>query len=285
MVILHWMEGIAVGKRLAPEPPLAKWFDSRALDRAFQAVMLQVPSALAKAVGQLLDPAVLRVLAKTVAATVLVFAALGVALYFALVWLFGLAGWSDGGLAEATAAALIAILAAWLLFRVVALAVLQFFADEIVAAVEARHYPAAAAKAASLPLARDMANSVRGAGRALVFNALALPVAAVLLFTAIGPAVVFLLVNAVLLGRELTDMAWLRHCDGDPGANPVAKLDRLALGGAVAGLMLVPFVNLLAPVIGAAAGTHLTHGCLARHPAKSGQAGPARAGSKQGDAE
>ncbi len=226
--------------------------------------MRHVFSALAKALGQLLDPAVLRVLGKTVLLTLLVFAGLGVALYFALVWLFASIGWSDGGLAEATAAALIALVAGWLLFRVVAIAVLQLFADEIVAAVEARHYPAAAASAANLPLPRDIANSLRGAGRAVLFNAAALPVAFVLVFTAIGPAIVFLVVNAVLLGRELTDMAWLRHCEGDVKGNPVPKLERLALGGAVAALMAVPFANLLAPVIGAAAGTHLTQGRIAR---------------------
>lgn len=226
--------------------------------------MQHVFPALAKAFGQLLDPAVLRVLAKTIAVTLLVFAALGVGLYFLLIWSFAGLGWSGGGFAEATAAALIAILAGWLLFRVVALAVLQLFADEIVAAVEARHYPVAAASAKALPFASDLANSLRGAGRALVFNALALPVAGLLVFTAIGPAIVFLVVNAVLLGRELTDMAWLRHCGGDTKGNPVPKSERLALGGAVAGLMLVPFVNLVAPVIGAAAGTHLTQGCLAR---------------------
>lgn len=226
--------------------------------------MTQVVSALGKAIGQLLDPAVLRVLGKTVVVTLLVFVALGVGLYAALVWLFAWMGWSDGGLAEATAAALIALLSGWLLFRVVALAVLQFFADEIVAAVEARHYPVAAASASRLPIAKDLANSLHGVGRALLFNLLALPVAAFLFFTAIGPAIVFLVVNAVLLGRELTDMSWLRHCGGNPAGNPVPKFERLALGGAVAALMLVPFVNFLAPVIGAAAGTHLTQGCLAR---------------------
>jgi uncharacterized protein involved in cysteine biosynthesis len=229
--------------------------------------MRHVVSAFAKALGQLCDPAVLRVLIKTVFLTLLVFAGLGVALYFALVWLFASLGWSDGGLAEATAAALIALVAGWLLFRVVAIAVLQLFADEIVAAVEARHYPEAAASAKSLPLARDIANSLRGAGRAALFNAAAVPVAIVLFFTAIGPAIVFLVVNAVLLGRELTDMAWLRHCAvnraSDPGANPVPKLERLVLGAAVAALMAVPFANLLAPVIGAAAGTHLTRSRIA----------------------
>ena len=68
---------------------------------------------------------------------------------------------------------------------------------------------------------------------------------------------VFLLVNAVLLGRELTDMGWLRHRPTPDAATPVGSLDRLLLGGAIAGLMAVPFANLLAPVIGPPAGTHL----------------------------
>jgi uncharacterized protein involved in cysteine biosynthesis len=33
----------------------------------------------------------------------------------------------------------------------------------------------------------------------------------------------------------------------------------LALGGAVVALLTVPFVNLVAPVLGAAAATHLVH--------------------------
>ena len=144
------------------------------------------------------------------------------------------------------------------------MAVLQFFADEIVAAVEAKHYPDAASTAKGLPLAQEVGHSLRGVGRALLFNALALPLAIALFFTAIGPAIVFLTVNAVLLGRELTDMAWLRHCEGIVEGNPVSKFERLALGGAIAGLMAVPFVNLLAPVIGAAAGTHLTQRRLTR---------------------
>ena len=234
--------------------------------------MTRVLAALAKAIGQLLDPAVLGVLAKTVALTILVFVGVGVGLYYALIWVGTEWSVSSDGTLEAVAAALIALVAAWLLFRVVALAVLQLFADEIVAAVEKRHYPQAAAKAKALPLPRDIANSLKGAGRALLFNALALPIAGLLLFTAIGPALVFLVVNAVLLGRELTDMAWLRHCawagEGDVEGNPVPKADRFMLGAAIAGLMLVPFVNLIAPVIGAAAGTHVMHGALAKRENK-----------------
>lgn len=222
-------------------------------------MITEVPAAFAKAFGQLADRRVIAVLAKSVGVTLVLFAAAGAGLYLALSRLIESYGYDDewAGLA----AAVLVPVAMWLLFRVVALAVLQFFADEIVAAVEARHYPALAAQAQALPFGRDLANSLRGLARALGYNLLALPLAAVLAFTAIGPALVFLAVNAVLLGRELTDMAWLRHqtdrAKGDDRANPVGAGERFVLGAGVAGLMLVPVAGLIGPVIGAAAGTHL----------------------------
>ena len=76
----------------------------------------------------------------------------------------------------------------------------------------------------------------------------------------IGTALLFWAVNAWLLGRELMDMVWLRHQPSAATAPPLGALTRLALGGIVAGMLLIPFANLLAPVIGAAAATHLVHG-------------------------
>lgn len=217
--------------------------------------MSAVPAAILKAFGQLGDRAVLAVAAKSITITLVLFAGLGVGLYFALAEATERLGVGEGW--AGVVAVLLVPVAVWFLFRLVALAVLQFFADEIVEAVEAQHYPALAAQAQALPFHRDLSNAVRGLLRALGYNLLALPLAAVLAFTAIGPALVFLAVNAVLLGREFTDMAWLRHCEGDPRGNPVPFAERVLLGAAIAGLMAVPFVNLIAPVIGAAAGTHL----------------------------
>lgn len=217
-----------------------------------------VPAALAKAFGQLGDRAVLAVLGKSIAVTLVAFAGLGAALYFALE-----AAGQRYGVAEGWAGLAVVVLvpiAMWLGFRLVAVAVVQFFADDVVKAVEARHFPALASRARALPLRREIAVATRGLVRALGYNLLALPLAIALMFTAIGPALVFLAVNAVLLGRELTDMAWLRHqhwCGADIGDNPVSLPARIVLGGAVAGMMLVPFLNFVAPVIGAAAGTHL----------------------------
>ncbi|MEP0189315.1 MAG: EI24 domain-containing protein [Erythrobacter sp.] len=228
-------------------------------------------TALAKAVRQLSDPAVLRVLAKSLLVTLAVFVVLGTGLYFALKAGFAYFGIEGAGMAEAALALLIGTLAFWFLFRVVAIAVLQFFADEIVAMVEIRHYPGAAQHVRALPFRQDIANSLRGIGRALGYNLLVLPIAAVLLVTGVGSAIVFLLVNAVLLGRELTDMAWLRHDPVDPRANPVGFGSRFALGAIIAGLMLVPVAGLLAPVMGAAAGTHLTHQAMLRRGDKMGE--------------
>lgn len=224
--------------------------------------MSAVLSALVQALGQLTDRAVLGVAGKSIAITLLLFALGGAGLWWGLdaaleTWLIGVLPDGYEGPAAALLAVFVWLVAFWLLFRVVAMAVLQFFADEIVAAVEARHYPALAAQAKALPFRRDLSNSLRGLMRALGYNLLALPVAGILAFTAIGPALVFLGVNAVLLGRELADMAWLRHCGADVRGNPAPRAERLLLGVAIAGLMLVPFANLLAPVIGAAAGTHL----------------------------
>ncbi len=217
--------------------------------------MSAVLSALAKALGQLGDRRILAVVVKSVGLTLAVFVAAGAGLYFGLASLIERYGY-DGEWAGVAALVLVPV-AMWLLFRVVAMAVLQFFADEVVAAVEARHYPARAAQAQALPFRRDLANSVRGLMRALGYNLLALPLAALVAFTAVGPALVFLAVNAVLLGRELTDMAWLRHEAVAASGNPAGKAERFLLGASVAGLMLVPVAGLIAPVLGAAAGTHL----------------------------
>jgi uncharacterized protein involved in cysteine biosynthesis len=220
--------------------------------------MTGVPSAFARALGQLGDRRVMGVLVKSMGTTVAIFILLAIALWQGMQRLIEhyAAGYGDlGGLIGL----LLAIIGGWLLFRVVALAVLQFFADEIVLAVEARHYPQAAVTARKLPFAEDARNAAGGIIRAVFVNLAALPVALMLLVTGVGTAILFWAVNAWLLGRELQDMAWLRHRASTDAAPPLSALTRLALGGIVAALLLVPFANLLAPVLGAAAATHLVH--------------------------
>ena len=215
--------------------------------------------AFALALGQLGDRRVLAVLVKSGAITLAIFAALGWLGWLGLGW--ALEDYSARGLdtLRAFLAAVLALTAGWLLFRLVALAVLQLFGDEVVRAVEARHYPAAAAAARPLGWREELRVASRSLLRSLGYNLAALPVALLLLATAIGPALLFAAVNAVLLGRELSEMVALRHRDAAGTAPLPGFATRTALGAVVVALLTLPFVNLLAPVLGAAAATHLVH--------------------------
>lgn len=213
--------------------------------------------AFSLALSDLADRRLWPVWLKSLAAALLAWAALGFALWHALVWLID--RYAAGGEYGALAAAIVTLLALWLAWRIVALMVLQFFADEVVERIEARDYPHLAAHARKLGWREELGRALSGAGRALFYNLLALPVALVLLVTGVGAPLVFLAVNAVLLGRELQDMVWLRHrtTAGDPP--PLANAELLALGGLTALLLTVPIVNFAAPFLGAACAVHLIH--------------------------
>ncbi len=224
--------------------------------------------ALTLALRQLADRRILRILLKSLGVTALVFvlvAAIGwYSIDASLRWA-GLAdSWFSGaGELRGLASALLALAGLWLVWRITAMAVIQFYAEDVVKAVEARYYPHTAQTARDVSLAGQLRHSLAAAGRALLFNLLALPFALILLATAIGPALLFWFVNAVLLGRELQDMVWLRHgparAEQGQALAPVSRGERLLLGGVIAALMAVPFIQFLAPVLGAAAATHLIH--------------------------
>lgn len=231
--------------------------------------MTSLPASLARAFAQLADPRVLWLLIKSLLVTVLLFAALGVAVYFGLTWLLdrGLGALVDANLPPDVASALATIgtlltvvLGGWLLFRVTALAAIQFFADDVVEAVEARYYPEALESARRIGFAESMWISLKGAIRVILVNLLILPLALVLLVTGFGTVVLFALVNAWLLGRELRDMAWLRHRKDSDEEPPIGRGTRFALGLIIAGMLTVPGLNFIAPIIGAAAATHLVQG-------------------------
>lgn len=226
--------------------------------------MASVPTSLALGFGQLFDWAVLRILLKSIAVTLLVFVVVAFAGWYALDWALAAGGLEDGSFAGADGlrgalSAVLTLIALWFTWRIVAMVVVQFFADEVVQAVEAKHYPDEASTARELSFGEELRNAARAGGRALLFNLIAAPIALVLLFTGVGTFAVFWLVNALLVGRELQDMVWLRHRADKNHAAPVGRGERFLLGGVIAALLAVPFVNFLAPVLGAASATHLVH--------------------------
>lgn len=219
--------------------------------------------ALTLSLEQLFDPAILKVLAKVLAVTIALFLLLGLALWYGASWLAAHYGWgADGGMAAAAGAALVALLSTWLLFRVVAVAITGLFADAVVEAVERRHYPDALVSARAPGIGLSLRLGLASAGRALGFNLLALPLYLLLLVTGVGTVALFVIVNALLLGRDLGEMVAVRHMPvaAVRGWLGTTRLPRLALGLVVTGLFVVPVANLLAPILGAAMATHLFHG-------------------------
>ncbi len=226
--------------------------------------MGQLPPSVLLGLGQLFDGAVLRILIKSIALTIAVFVIVAVAAWFAWSYTLTWLGMDDEIFTGARglrgiASAMLALLGLWLIWRIVAMGVVQFYAEDVVRAVEARHYSQEMQAARDLPFVEQLQQALGASGRALLFNILAAPFALAVLFTGIGPAVVFWVVNALLLGREFQDMVWLRHRGDKADTPPIGKATRFTLGAAIAGLLTVPFANFLAPVLGATTATHLIH--------------------------
>lgn len=214
--------------------------------------------------SDLTDPAILRVFAKTIALTLVIFVAAGAGMWFATRWLvIDQLGWdeSSGNLA-AISGFLAMLLFGWVLFRAIAVAVIWLFGDEIVVAVERRHYPDALAGALHVPMTRAVALGLRSAGRALLVNVLLAPVYVVLLVTGFGTPLLFYAANGWLLGADLGEMVAARHMTGGEmkAWTRDTRWTRWDLGVVVAAMMSVPVVNLIAPVLGAAMATHWFHG-------------------------
>lgn len=203
--------------------------------------------------------AALRLLMKTLLLTLILFVVLGFALWSGVHLIrlhFGwdAAGW--GNWAEAAATVLAMVAAAWLLFRAVAMAIMNLFADDIIIAVERDSYPQAAALARPAGWGRSLHFALRSAARTIGWNLLALPAYVLLLVTGIGTIGLFLILNAYLLGRDLADMVEPRH----PDLPSIPRGSRWLMGLVSALLFLVPVLNLLAPVWSAAMAVHMLHG-------------------------
>lgn len=219
--------------------------------------MARAAHAFLLALGDLPNRHVLRVLLQSLALTLLLLIGAGFALFYAARW--GLAHWQWLGAAERDMAGILVILAiiagSWLLFRAVAIVVIGLFADAIVADVEGRHYPAAARRAVDVGWRQNIRLALASLIRLIGGNLLALPVYILLLVTGIGTPIFALLVNALLLGRDLEAMVLARH----PDRPRFDRSARWSLGLLSAASFVVPVANLLAPVVSAAMAVHMLH--------------------------
>lgn len=156
-------------------------------------------------------------------------------------------------------AVMLALLAAWFLFPAVAIMVISTFTDRIARRIEERHYPRAAGEARPIGLAGAAAMGLRSGARLIIFNLLALPFYLLLLITGVGPFVLFVIVNGIAFGRDLGEIAASRHGDRQSRRAwlKATRGEQHIIGTLVSVLFLVPFANLVAPVLGTAAAIHL----------------------------
>lgn len=207
------------------------------------------------ALRQLGDRSFFLPLVKGLGGAVLVFAAL----VFAGAWGAEALAGGSGWLARAAAAlgGLLALVAGVWLFVPVMLAVAGLFLDPVAEAVEQRFYP-------GLPLARgaglaaqarfNLGFGLRMAGLTL----LTLPV--LLAAPPIGAALLWA-VSAFALGHGLFEGVAQRRV----GVAEARALRRgkeatvLGVGAVLAGISLIPGLNLIVPVLGTAAMTHVMH--------------------------
>ncbi len=223
--------------------------------------------ALMLSIDDLGDRRVLGILGRSLVITLLIFVALGIALAFALNGFDPCGLWSQdncplGASMSGFGAFLLTACLLWFLFPAIGIGVVSAYMDRIIAAVEARHYPQALASARRLGWARGALLGLRSSLRVLLYNLVALPFYILLLVTGVGTVVLFVAVNGVAFGRDLGDMVAVRHLDRPARRDwlRTTRTDRALMGAIVTGVFLLPVINLLAPVLGAAMATHLLHG-------------------------
>lgn len=227
----------------------------------------KIPPAMIKAAQQLTDPKFIGVILKSVGLMLLItgpFFLIFVGIASFLQWIMpeainlpmlgevGFLGIYTKGLASKSS---------WIFWTYImapiALTIVSFFLDTIADAVEKRHYP-------NLPTPKRM-NGAQTLGYSIRFLGLTalISIAALIasLFVGMLGPIVFIGANGYLMAREYLGTVAIRRM-------PVKDANKFtnrylftfwALGAGLAVLLNIPFLNLIVPVVGVAAFTHLFH--------------------------
>lgn len=222
-------------------------------------------SSVVAAARDVFSPALRRILWKSLALTVALLALVWAGLTYLIgLFLQGHPLSTDypilDGIASFLAGAGIFIGLAYLLPPVSAV-VAGYFLDDVAEVVETREYPGDRPGRA-LPFGQALIYGLRFAGLSLLVNLIAL-----LLFFIPGPnIIVFFAANAYLFGREYFELAAGRFWPPEEVARIRAthRVTVLAGGAVLAAFVLVPVVNLLIPIFGAAMMVHLHKRLAAR---------------------
>ena len=213
-----------------------------------------------KALGQMGDPKFRSVLLRGIGLTILLLAGITWGVQFllpdsvSLPW-FGEILWLSSLLSGFVLVAMIGL--SVILMVPVASLFTGFFLDQVMDAVETKHYPGLE-PAHSVSFGETLMDALGFLGLLVVVNLLAL---IVYLLSTVAAPLVFWAVNGVLLGREYFQMVAMRRL-GRASARQLRARNRgqIWLAGALMAIPLtVPILNLVIPVLGVATFTHLFH--------------------------
>ncbi len=208
--------------------------------------------ALSKAINQLFDPRILRVVGISLLLSIVSFVLVLVAVYWALdTFELSSIGWLEATVDWLGIFA--AVVIALFLFPPVAVVFLGLFLESIARAVEARHYPELD-KAPGVSFTQGLVATLR-------FFALIVVVNIALLFLLLFPPaypIGYLVANGFLIAREYWDLVALRRMQPREAkalfSRHTAELVMLGMGTAF--LLTIPFANFIAPVIATAVMVH-----------------------------
>lgn len=209
-------------------------------------------TAYVRALGQLFDPRIVRLVGYSVVLSLLVF----LGLWGGIAWLLENSKLSEVAVVDRIFdwfGNIATVVGAFFLFPMAISVMIGFFLDAVARAVEARHYP-------DLPVPKGV-GIIAGIGAAGRFLLKALVVNIVLLVFLLVPVLypfAWLAAHSYLLGREYFELVALRRLQ--PAlASTLRRQHRVqvTLGGAAAvGMFAIPVVNMIAPIVATMAMVH-----------------------------
>jgi CysZ protein len=227
---------------------------------------------LSKAISQIGDPVLRRVVLIGIGGSGLVFVLLSALVW----WIFSaqvdltslsLWGWVESLLDWIAGFVVVMslIVVSAILFPGVATIIVGFFLEDVVAAVEKKHYPGEP-PARPQPVSEVLASTVRFALSVIGLNLLCLPLYLILMFVPPFNLVLYYLLNGYLVSREYFELVALRRM-GPAAALQMRRQSRgriLMAGILLTFLLTIPIINFLTPVIATAFMVHVFHGLPGR---------------------
>ena len=222
---------------------------------------------LSKSISQLSDPLLRRVVIIGIGGSATIFVLLNLLIWWLFSsqidlatlnlwdWLEEVLNWMTGFVV-----ALSLIIVSAILFPGVATIIIGLFLDDVVAAVEAKHYPNQP-PARPQPVSELVASTTKFALTIVGLNLLCLPIYLILMFVPPFNLVLYYLLNGYLISREYFELVAFRRMDPMAAREMMRRSrGRILLSGILLTFLLtLPIINFLTPVIGTAFMVHVFH--------------------------